>query len=543
MEGERAVLDAHCQEIAERVLPRQRDFGQSRREGLYSQGGGKVGEKVFDSTAPLALERFAAAIEQMITPRTQRWHELSSGPRDGGDPSTDDAELKRYLYDATTTLFRARYAPQANFASQAHETYTSLGAFGNGAIFVDDMIGRGLRYRSIPFAELYFAENFQGMVDTVHRRFEMTARQWMQRFGDETPEAIQRAAETEPHRRFELVHCVQPREDADWSRMDYRGMTYASYYVSFEGRKVMAEGGYRAFRYAVARYVTAPREVYGRGPAMTVLADIKGVNEQQKTLLRTGQMIADPPLLLSEEGALSGFKLKPGGLNYGAIGFGGEELVKPLQIGANLPITLEMINQTRGVINDAFLVSLFQILVDTPQMTATEAMLRAQEKGALLAPTMGRLQSELLGPMIQAEIDILAQAGVIPPPPDSAGDAQGLTTHIEYTSPLARAQKADEGVAILRSLEDAAALAQYDPTTPKMIKGPEALRRLWEIRGAPPNLLRSAKEMEEIAAAEAQAQQLQQLLQGAQAAGGAAKNFAAAGVNVPAALAGGEGAQ
>jgi hypothetical protein len=527
MEAERAGLDGHCQEVAERVLTRQADFGGARRSG-----GEKRSEKVFDSTAPLALDKFAAAIESMLTPRTQRWHELSMrGWRDrrGRAAETPDV-VKAWLQQVNEALFSARYAPGANFASQAHETYVGLGAFGNGALFVDEDAAGGLRYRSIPFAETWFAENFQGVVDTVHRKFELTARQWVQKFGDETPDSIARAAESEPERRFELIHCVRPRDDADWSRRDWRGMAFASWYVAFEGRKLLKEQGYRTMRYAVARYVTAPKEVYGRGPAMTVLADIKTVNEQQKTLLRTGQLIAEPPLLLSDEGGLTGFKLQPRALNRGALGFDGTELVRPLQVGANLPITLEMVNQTREAINQAFLVTLFQILVETPQMTATEAMLRAQEKGALLAPVMGRLQSELLGPLIQAELDILAAAGALPEAPPEQDALEDVTADIDYTSPLARAQKADEGVAILRLLEDAAAVGQFDPSAAKMIKGPETLRRLAEIRGAPMSLLRSAEDMAAVAEQDGRMAQLQTLLGAAGQAAGAAKDAAAAGL-------------
>ncbi|HYE45730.1 MAG TPA: portal protein [Caulobacter sp.] len=518
MEAERALLDGHCQEVAERVLTRHGDFAGGRRPD-----GAKLDGKVFDSTAPLALDKFAAAIESMLTPRTSRWHELSLG-REAPEA------VRTWLAAVNETLFRARYAPDANFASQAHETYVGLGAFGNGALFVDEEVGGGLRYRAVPFAETWFAENFQGVVDTVHRKFELTARQWVQRFGDETPGSIARAAESEPHRRFELIHCVQPRADADWSRRDWRGMAFASWYVAFEGRKLLQERGYRTMRYAVARYVTAPREVYGRGPAMTVLADIKTVNEQQKTLLRTGQLVAEPPLLLSDEGGLTAFKLQPRALNRGALGFDGRELVRPLQVGANMPITLEMISQTREAINQAFLVTLFQILVETPQMTATEAMLRAQEKGALLAPVMGRLQSELLGPLIQAELDILAGAGALPPMPEELEGLEDVVADIDYTSPLARAQKSDEGVAILRLLEDAAAVGQFDPTAAKMIRGPEALRRLAEIRGAPPGLLRSEEEMAALAEQDAAAAQLQAVLAAAGQAAGVAKDAAAAGL-------------
>jgi hypothetical protein len=207
--------------VAERVLTRQRDF-----TGRQSGAAAWRSEKVFDSTAPLALDKFAAAIESMLTPRASRWHELAMRDwRDGRDrPAPLPEAVRAWLGQVNEALFSARYAAGANFASQAHETYVGLGAFGNGTLFVDEAEGGGLRYRSIPFAETWFAENFQGQVDTVHRKFELTARQWLQRFGEETPDSIRRAAEDEPHRKFELIHCVGPREDADWSRKDWRGM-------------------------------------------------------------------------------------------------------------------------------------------------------------------------------------------------------------------------------------------------------------------------------------------------------------------------------
>lgn len=520
MESERANFDGHWTEVAERVLPSQRDFNNTKRTG-----GEKLNELIFDDTAPLALDRFAAALESMLVPRTQRWHEL----RALDDEINELPEVKAYLYAVTTALFRARYAPSANYAGQMHELFQGLGAFGNGTIFIDDHVGRGLRYRSCALAETYFAENYQGVVDTVHRRFEMTARQWVQKFGDQTPPTIARAAETEPHRKFELIHCFKPRGDANWSRLDYKGMAYASYYVSFEGRALLREEGYRTMRYAVSRYTTAPREIYGRSPAMKVLGTIKGVNEEKKTLLRAGQLSAEPPMLLSDDGSLSSFKMTPRAANYGALGPSGEVLARPLETGANMPITQEMIQDDRRVINDAFLVTLFQVALDSPDITATQALLKAEEKGALLAPTMGRQQSEVLGPQIAAELDILSMAGILPEMPDALAEAGGAYA-IEYTSPLSRAQKAGEGVAILRTLEQAGPILQADPSAAVIFqgKGVQLIRTLGDVNGVPPILLNTDEEIAALKESNDQQQELESMLAAAPVAAGAAKSIAEA---------------
>ena len=516
MVGDRGVWEEHWREIAERVLPRQNWFQASDKTP-----GEKRTEKIFDATAGLALERFAAAMESMLTPRTMRWHKLSTSDT----KLQDNLQVQAYLDEVTNILFQIRYSPKANFASQVHENYMSLGAFGTGAIYIDDIPGIGIRYKSINLSEIYIAENYAGVVDKIVRKFPMTARQAVQMWGYErVSEKIRTALEKNPEREFEFLHCVKPNQDIKPGRKDYRGMKWISYYVCYESRMIMSEGGYETFPYAVSRYVTAPKEIYGRSPAMTVLPDIKMINEMSKTVLRAAHKIVDPPLLLQEDGVLQAFNTRPGALNFGGVDEQGRQVVQPLQTGARVDIGMDMMEQRRRVINDAFLITLFQILVEAPTMTATEAMLRAQEKGALLAPTMGRQQSEMLGPMIERELDILARAGVLPPMPEPLREAGG-DVEIEYVSPLNRAQRAEEGVAILRTLEAIGPLAQIDPRVMMIFKPEEIARELSEINGVPAKILRSKEEMDEMVAQEQQAAQAQQLLAAAPVAANSAKTL------------------
>ena len=138
---------------------------------------------------------------------------------------------------------------------------------------------------------------------------------------------------------------------------------------------------------------------------MNVLPDIKMLNEMSKTVMRAAHMVTAPPIMLSDDGALQQFNLRPNALNFGAVDDQGRPRAIPFQSGGRVDIGLDMMNQRREIINDAFFVTLFRILVEEPQITATEAMLRAQEKGQLLAPTMGRMQTELLGPCVERELD------------------------------------------------------------------------------------------------------------------------------------------
>lgn len=516
MASGRTIFEQHWREIAERILPRSNHFRVNRNPG------DKMTEKIFDATANLALERFAAAMESMLTPRTQRWHTL----RTMDDDLNQVPEVKEYLDKVTSILFNVRYSPKANFASQAYEGYMSLGAFGTGGIFIDDSVGRGIRYRTVHLSEMFIAENFQGVIDTVHRRFKMTARQMAQKFGQDKLSPGQKAAlEKNAEQEFDVIHSVAPNDDLKHGLKNYKGMPFYSCYVNIDGRTILSEGGYRAFPYAIGRYVTAPKEIYGRSPAMTVLPDVKMLNEMSKTVIRAAHKVIDPPLLLQEDGALQAFDLRPGALNFGGVNDQGQQVVHPLTTNARVDIGLEMMDQRRQIINDAFLVTLFQILVDSPQMTATEAMLRAQEKGALLAPTMGRQQSEMLGPLIEREIDILAHAGVLPPMPDALIEAGGVV-EIQYVSPLNRAQRAEEGVAILRTLEAITPMAQVDPGVLDVFDSVAIARELADINGVPAKVLRSPEQVAAMKEQAAQAAQAQQLLQAVPVATGAAKDMA-----------------
>lgn len=517
MVSTRGIWEQHWREIAERVLPRNNWF-----QATDKVEGEKRTEKVFDATAGLALDRFTAAMESMLTPRTQRWHKLKARQHE----LQDNKEVQAYLDEVTNILFQVRYSPKANFASQVHETYVSLGAFGSGALLIEDIMGYGIRYKSIHLSEIYFCENYAGVIDKVHRKFEMTARQAAQKFGvDKIPEKIRTALEKSPEQKFEFIHCVHPNEDYMPSKMDFRGMKFASYYLSMDGNQIVSRGGFRTFPYAISRYVTGPKEVYGRSPAMTVLPDIKMINEMSKTVMRAAHKIVDPPLLLQEDGVLQAFNTRPGALNYGGVDDQGRQTVVPLATGARVDIGMEMMEQRRKVINDAFLITLFQILVEAPNMTATEAMLRAQEKGALLAPTMGRQQSEMLGPLIEREIDILARAGALPDMPEALMEAQG-DFEVEYVSPLNRAQRAEEGVAILRTLEAVAPLAQIDPGVMDIFDPDAIARELAEINGVPAKILRSKEDVMALKEQQAQAAEAQQLLAAAPIAAGAAKTLA-----------------
>ncbi|SDV49199.1 portal protein [Chitinasiproducens palmae] len=517
MKLERSVFEAQWNEIVDFMLPRHGGFGRTRDPGKTNTS------RMFDSTAPLALRNFTAAMASMITPKTQQWHRLATTHED----LADNPNVRAYLDQVTNILFAVRYRWRAGFDPQIGAAYQGLGAFGNGVVMIDEHVGHGIRYRNIPLSNFWFVEDEAGIVDKGIAKWELTARQAGQKFGlDKLPESLKNAYEKNPEMKAEFYHCVRPRADRDPSKLDSRNMQFESLWVC--DNKIVQESGFRTFPFAVGRFYIDTDSQYGGSPGEDELPTVRTVNKMEKTMLRGAQKAVDPPLLLAEDGSLEGFDLRSGRLNWGGLDDQGREMVKPLQLGNNLQLGIAYADQKRAGINQGFYVTLFQILVEAPTMTATEVLQRAQEKGILLAPTMGRVQTEMLGPMIERELAICASVpGLLPPMPPELIEAGGEVT-IEYDSPLNRAMRASEGTAVLQWIQQVGAVAQFDQRALKVVNGEEVARGLAEISGVPVKYMNTEDQVAQMDAAAAQQAQLQQVLDAAPVAAGAAKDLASA---------------
>ncbi len=515
--------ESYWSDIAYRVLPHQNVFLRSML-GVYQAE--RRTEYIFDSTAPKALEDCAAVVESMLFPRTQKWHKLAPA-----NPALAEVKaVQTYLEDVTDVLFSARYSPKANFASQAHENALGLTAFGTGSLFVDEKPGEHLRYKAIPLQDLYFAENHVGIIDRVFRTFLFSPIQAAEEWGaDNLPNQVAAALknESQRHRQFEWLHVVRPRKAPEYGRKDAKGMPLESFYLCLSDLKIMEESGYRTMPYGTSRWVVGPREIYGRSPFFTELADIKMLMEMSRTFLNAQQMQVQPPIM-TVDNDLKPFNLRPGAINYGYVADDGKPLAVPFMTGANMEDAENERTYRRKAIRDAAMGSIFEMLTENPQMTATQALLIAQERGILITPIMGRQQSEFLGVVVNRELDLLAAAGQLPAMPDEL-IADGGIIKVEYTSPLNLLQRAQDGVGILNTFQQLAPLAEAGIQGVYDIFDPQATaRELAEINGVPADLLRSPEAMAQLTQQKTQMANAQTLIQAAPQAAAAAKDLASA---------------
>jgi hypothetical protein len=499
--SDRCNFDSWWQDIAYRCLPSEAKFTTQTEEG------DRRTERLFDSTATTSLERFSAVMDELLTPRTQEWHGMDAEAAE----LSESWEAKRYFDRVTKALFARRYMPAANFASQKHQGYLSVGAFGNSVLFIDEQVSGGKvlpRYRQLPMRECFWVENHQGRIDQMYRRFELETHQALsaaKEKGWKLPTKI--LEERDQFKKWQFLHYVGPNGDRKPWMLGPQGMEFVSHYVALEGRQTVSQGGFKSWPFGIGRYTVTTGERYARSPIMLAWPAILTLNEEKKTILRAGQKEVDPPWLIHEDGVMEAFNQRPGAANYGMVTAGGDPLAIPLKAGANIPLGLELMGLEKQAIEDSLLVTIFKILSEHPSMTATQVLEIAQQKATLLAPVMGRQHAEDLGPMIEREFQLLADAEpwVLEEMPEELIEAGG-SYKITYKSPLARAMRAQDGVAIMRTFEVMGAAAQIDPNAALIIDVPEALRELADINGVPAKLVRDQAQVEALLEQKAEAE-------------------------------------
>jgi hypothetical protein len=482
----RSNWEHHWQQLADYMLPRKADIVKKRTQG------DKRTELIFDGTAIHAVELLASSLHGMLTSPSTPWFSMRFRERElqGNDAANE------WLESCIDQMYQAFH--RSNFQQEVHELYFDLVVFGTGAIYVEGA-DDGVRFGTRHIAEIMISEDASGVVDTVYRKFKMTARALEQQFGIEAlPLVVKKDVENSPYTEHTILHAVYPRGGKPGRAAKNKAI--ASVYYHMDSKALLSESGFDDFPFMVPRFVKDSVSTYGRSPAMTALPDVKMLNKMCEVTIRAAQKQIDPPLMVPDDGFMMPIRTTPGSLNFYRAGT--RDRLEPLNIGANNPLGLNMEEQRRGAIRQAFYVD--QLLLAQGQtMTATEVLQRNEEKMRLLGPVLGRLQSEMLQPLISRVFSILLRNGVLPPAPEGL---QGQDIEIEYVSPLAKAQKLTDLQSMLRGFEVMMQIAEVAPVM-DYLDSDKLVRYLVDTTGIPATVIRSDEEVARLRRQQAQAQQ------------------------------------
>ena len=502
LESDRQTWEDHWQDILDYVMPRKADVTFVRSKGE------KRTEVLFDSTAITANNLLAASLQGTLTSPSLPWFHLKL--RDEELNKNRDVQL--WLEDSARRMYDV--FNESNFNTEVHELYLDLCSVGTGAIFVEEgnsgFTNEGIHFNCLHIAEYFIQENVTGKVDTLYRKYKLTARQAIEEFGEENVgEKIIEAAQNKPDKQFNFIHAVEPTKD--YERATGKSNTklpFHSCHVCVEDKMVVRTGGYNEFPYLVPRWSKATGEIFGRSPSYNALPDIKTLNKAVEIGLKAWAKAIDPPLLVTDDGVIGRVRMTPAGITV----VRNDSAIKPLQIGSNWQITDLKENQLRTAIRQAYYSDQLQ-LQEGPQMTATEVQVRYELMQRLLGPTLGRFQSEFLNPLIERTFGIMFRAGALMPEPEII---KGSKIDVEYVGPLARSQRMEEAVAIERLYSLAMNVVQVDPSIMDNIDHDEAIRMRAKLLGVPKTVLRGSEEVDEMREQRAEQQAMMQQQQLAQ---------------------------
>jgi len=463
--------------------------------------GQKKNLEVYDSTAVVATQKFANRMQQQVVPPWKNWMRLEPG---SDIPDENKEEVQKLLDRATDVIFD--HINHSNFSTQIHESFMDL-AISTGALIVEegDGIHSALNFRSVSLSEIYPEHTGRGRIENVFREFKIPARDITAVY----PKAdigtqLQQVIDNKPDEEVKLIEAIIYEDNK---------REYETYVIYEQAKEVLIEEYNRTSPWVVFRESVTPGETLGRGRIMQLLPDIKTLNKIVEFNLKNAALSISGVYTATDDGILNPYtvKIQPGAIIPVGSNDARNPSLMPINQTGNFNLAQLLINEYRQIINEFMFAQPFGSIQQTPVRTATEMGIRNQDLVQTSLSSFGRVQSEMLEPLINRVVDILVKAGKLP---ELKVDGKEVT--IKFTSPMARIQDMEELQNFQMYMQN---MAQLPPDYVEgSIKLDEIPRWVAEKMGIPQKLIKSKAEQQQMAQAIA-AQQASQQQQGGSTVG------------------------
>lgn len=415
------------------------EFALPQRQlyGIWEGGatGVKKMQRVFDSTAINSTQRFANRLQSVVFPPQRKWARLEPGPAIPMDRAQMAQEVLDVYQDKMFAALR-----QSNFDIAIGEFLLDL-AVGTACMMVqpgDDV--SPINFVPVPLFLVSYEEGANGQVDNVYRRMRMKGesidRQWPDA---KIPDEMQRRIQAKPTDDIELLEATI---------FDAKRGDYCYHVIDKTSKQEIVYRRRKTSPWVISRYMKVAGEIYGRGPLMTALPDIKTLNKTKELLLKNASMAVSGAYTAADDGVLNPntVKIVPGAII--PVARNGGPQGPSLQA---LPRSGDF-NVSQLVIND-MTASIKRILLDESlppdnmsARSATEIVERMKELAQNLGSAFGRLINETMIPLTAKILEVMDERGLI----DLPLRVNGLEVKVTPVAPLAQAQSMEEINAILQ---------------------------------------------------------------------------------------------
>jgi hypothetical protein len=426
---------------------------------------------LFDATAADAAEQLAASLLAELTPPWSRWFGLAPAKALADTP---EGQAAAFALEGAAEALQS-HLDRSNFAVEMHQAFLDLVVTGTGVLLVEEAPPgepSALRFSAVPVRTAVLEEGgASGRLDTVFREQRLTAAELRERFPfAELPRDLGADEDGDAPERFRVVEAVWP---------DAQGHRWMAVLDRDAEPTLLASGRFREPPFIAFRWLKAPGETYGRGPVVKALPDIRTANRVVELVLKNASIAVTGIWQAEDDGVLNPatVRLEPGAIIPKAPGSAG---LTPLAAPGSFDVSQLVLQDLRARIRAALLADRLAAPRDA-RMTATEVLERSAETSRLLGATYGRLQSELLTPLVARCLGILSRRGEVP-----ALMLDGRRVALRYESPLARVQGRADAANTLLFLE---AVGKLGEAAASQVDGAAATRWLARTLGAPAEIL------------------------------------------------------
>lgn len=459
----RSAWESLWQDCYDYALPQRGNFG-----GVLSPAN-RRSERLYDGTALDAADQLAASLLGHLTPTFSPWFGFRAGP----GLTTEEAQALTPKLEQATRIMQSHF-DHSNFAVEIHQSFLDLVVGGTASLaFEETEPGHhsAFRFTALPLSDVLLEEGDFGALDGTYRVMALTLSQIRARYPQaEVPAAVEAQAEREEKAVFKVLECVSP------SAHDYHfGACLLEYPEGLLAETRLPQSPFINFR-----WMKSPGEIYGRSPIMKALPDIKTANKVVELILKNASIAVTGIWQAEDDGVLNpaNIELVPGAIIPKAVGSKG---LTPLEMPGRFDVSQLVLDDLRDRIRHSLLIDRLPQF-DGRRMTATEVVERAADMALLLGATYGRLQTELLTPLIKRGYAILRRRGEVPDLP-----VDGRIVAIDFRSPLARAQAQRHVQTTLSWLQSVQGLG---PEAAATVDLGRAARYLGEVLGIPGDLMR-----------------------------------------------------
>jgi hypothetical protein len=492
MEDERTSFLPLWQDISDHVRPKSarinitQDNSKGRRADI----------RIVDPTATLASRTLRSGLMAGLTSPARPWFKLTT-------PDPDMAEhgaAKTWLYEVETVM-RAVFT-KSNFYQVLPMVYGDQGDFGTAAMSVLEDDKNVVRFNHFQIGAYLLAVNQYNRCDTIYRRFPMTVRNLVKRFGIEnvSPTVKGMWAAQQYETEIDVCHCVEPNTDRDKFSVMAEHKPFRSVYFEWGADQglFLDKSGFDEFPVMAPRWDLYDDSVYGTAsPGIDSLGTIRALQLTDKRRMQAVDWHVRPHLIADESLRTQACNFVPdGGITFiNGLAQQAHAGLRPVrEIKPDLQGISAIKEELQQFIKRGYFEDMMQMLAqsDNPKMTAREIEERHSEKVLILGPVMERDNDEIFDPCIERVFGICHRKGMFPPPPEML---KGQNLKIEYTSILAQAQKLLGTANIEKVSQFTGMMAGMDPKALDKFDVDEAIDTYAEMHGINPNIIRTADQV------------------------------------------------